>query len=217
MSWKTTKTASITNRPAWMVGGSGLSVGQSPAIKRWIQIQADGRSKDRHTIFRVNQLGGIGGGYKNSMFGPTADGVHQQRGRIVSKLYCNMGGYNCCNCTSPGCEPCINTASPLPTSGTAYVMETAPKHYHIISSKGALYAAFTASAYKAVLPKSGQRVFSMSCNEAHEYFPGACSTWSELDGLPPNSIFWSTQPGKTSTIWNNYGVGVGTNEINIPL
>ena len=213
MSWKTTKTASITNRPAWMVGGSGLSVGQSPAIKRWIQIQADGRSKDRHTIFRVNQLGGIGGGYKNSMFGPTADGVHLPRGRIVSYLYCSVGGFNCCNCTSLECE-CSATSSP-PTSGTAYVMETAPKQYHIIGSKGALFAIwyFTAGAanYAAHIAKSGQPVFPMSCLDAAYGVPSGCGLYF------PNSIFWSTQASKTSQTWISSGVAIGSNPTNMQL
>ena len=81
--------AKITSKPAWMVGGSGLGIGQSPAIKRWIQILADGQEVYYAIhIFRVNQLGGIGGGYKNSMFGPTADGARTGfRGRIVGKVW----------------------------------------------------------------------------------------------------------------------------------
>ena len=193
----------------FFVRGSGLSVGQSPAIKRWVQIQADGRSKDRHTIFIVNQLGGIGGGYKNSMFGPTADGVHLPRGRIVSKLYCNAGGYNCCNCIStPACSTktgrgeCFGpNPSPSqdiqPTSGTAYVIETAPKHYHIIGSKDAIFSAWFACGQQqcwqpsgSTPPPPGRRVFPMSCGAIE-----ISALWCQRSY--PNSIFWSTHPGNS--------------------
>ena len=228
MSWKSTYTGSITNRPAWMVGGSGLSIGQSPAIKRWVQIQADGRSKDRHTIFMVNQLGGIGGGYKNSMFGPTADGVHsRQRGRIVSYLYCNAEGQNCCNCSSISecktrtklgeCCAAYFATPREPISGTAYVIETAPKQYYIIGSKFAIFQALaiaTGSCERAGAERvAGVRVYPKSCSDIYP------SKFCDLQyvGVSANTIFWSLKPYSNpfTVTFQNFGVGIGTNPTNI--
>ena len=73
--WRVSNTASITNRQAFMVGGSGLGIGQTPSATRAIQINANGLGKNRHRIYCTNQLGNIGGGRRNSQFGSTADGA----------------------------------------------------------------------------------------------------------------------------------------------
>ena len=68
----------ISNRPAWMIGGSGLGIGGPPAARRAEQIRAHGRTKHQFSIIKQNTVGGIGGrGPTNSrMFAPTADGVN---------------------------------------------------------------------------------------------------------------------------------------------
>ena len=86
----------ISNRPAWMIGGSGLGIGGPPAARRAEQIRAHGRTKHQFSIIKQNTVGGIGGrGPTNSrMFAPTADGVyHGVRGKkIVSTICLDSGG-----------------------------------------------------------------------------------------------------------------------------
>ena len=73
-----TGSTKISNRPAWMIGGSGLGIGGPPAARRAEQIRAHGRTKHQFSIIKQNTVGGIGGrGPTNSrMFAPTADGVN---------------------------------------------------------------------------------------------------------------------------------------------
>ena len=78
MSKKMTHTASITNQPAWMIGGSASRLGKPPSAIRAIQIRANGQGPNARTIFRVNQLaGGVGPG--TGEFRPNADGVNLTR------------------------------------------------------------------------------------------------------------------------------------------
>ena len=46
-SWKVTNRASITNRPAWTVGGLGPSAGPGTWATRAIQINANGQGPFR--------------------------------------------------------------------------------------------------------------------------------------------------------------------------
>ena len=88
-SWKLTNRASITNQPAWTVGGLGPTVGKGPFIVRAIQINANGQGPFRFRTFCQNQLGNIGGGRSNSMFGPSADGTNGCKNQpCVIKPYC---------------------------------------------------------------------------------------------------------------------------------
>ena len=78
-SWKVNRVASITNQPDWTVGGLGPTVGKGPFASNAIQINANGQGPFRFRTFCPNQLGNIGGGLRNSMFGPTADGTNSCR------------------------------------------------------------------------------------------------------------------------------------------
>jgi len=88
-SWKVTNRASITNQPAWTVGGLGPTVGKGPFASNAIQINANGQGPFRFRTFCTNQLGNIGGGLRNSMFGPSADGTNGCRDQpCVQSPYC---------------------------------------------------------------------------------------------------------------------------------
>ena len=77
-SWKVSNKASITNQPAWMIGGSASRLGRPPSAIRAIQIRANGQGPNATTIFRVNQLaGGVGRG--TGEFTATADGFNMIR------------------------------------------------------------------------------------------------------------------------------------------
>ena len=67
-SWKVTNRASISNQPAWTVGGLGPTVGKGPFASNAIQINANGQGLFRFRTFCPNQLGNRGGGLRNSMF-----------------------------------------------------------------------------------------------------------------------------------------------------
>ena len=75
-SWKVSHRASMTNRPAWTTGGLGPSVGPGTWATRAIQINANGQGPFRFRTFCINQLGNIGGGVRNSMFGPSSDATN---------------------------------------------------------------------------------------------------------------------------------------------
>ena len=68
-----TGSTKIANRPAWVVGGSGLGIGGSLSARRVIQIRANGQGQNRNKTFQINQLGGTGR-YK-SMFLSNAGGI----------------------------------------------------------------------------------------------------------------------------------------------
>lgn len=55
-----TGSTKISNRPAWMVGGSGLGIGGPPSARRAQQIRANGQGQNRYKTFYINQLGGVG-------------------------------------------------------------------------------------------------------------------------------------------------------------
>ena len=89
-SWKVNRVASITNQPAWTVGGLGPTVGKGPFASNAIQINANGQGPFRFRTFCPNQLGNIGGGLSNSMFSPSADGTNGCRDQpCVSPPYCH--------------------------------------------------------------------------------------------------------------------------------
>ena len=69
-----TGSTKISNRPAWMVGGSGLGIGGPPSARRAQQIRANGQGINRNKTFIINQLGGIG--RMQSMFISNADGIN---------------------------------------------------------------------------------------------------------------------------------------------
>ena len=101
----------ISNRPAWMIGGSGLGIGGPPAARRAEQIRAHGRTKHQFSIIKQNTVGGIGGrGPTNSrMFAPTADGVyHGVRGKKIVSNICPGLGW-----------------------GGGHVYQGAPNHYYV--------------------------------------------------------------------------------------
>ena len=88
-SWKVNRVASITNRPAWTVGGLGPTVGKGPFASNAIQINANGQGPFRFRTFCPNQLGNIGGGLNNSMFSPSADGTNGCRDQqCIAPPYC---------------------------------------------------------------------------------------------------------------------------------
>ena len=92
-SWKVTNRASITNRPAWTVGGLGPSVGPGAWATRAIQVNANGQGPFRFRTFCINQLGNIGGGVRNSMFGSSSDSTNGCRDQpCVKAPYCVSGG-----------------------------------------------------------------------------------------------------------------------------
>ena len=98
-SWKVTNRASITNQPAWTVGGLGPTVGKGPFASNAIQINANGQGPFRFRTFCPNQLGNIGGGLNNSMFSPSADGTNGCRDQPnVNPPYgINSGGPSICD------------------------------------------------------------------------------------------------------------------------
>ena len=88
-SWKVTNRASITNQPAWIVGGLGPTIGKGQFASNAIKINANGQGQFRFRTFCTNQLGNIGGGLKNSMFGSSSDGTTGCRDQqCVNPPYC---------------------------------------------------------------------------------------------------------------------------------
>ena len=93
-----THTASITNQPAWMIGGSASRLGKPPSAIRAIQIRANGQGPNATTIFRTNVLaGGVGRG--TGEFRSNADGFNMLRslthkghysGNIVSVIIVSL-------------------------------------------------------------------------------------------------------------------------------
>ena len=91
-SWKVNRVASITNQPAWTVGGLGPTVGKGPFASKAIQINANGQGPFRFRTFCTNQLGNIGGGLRNSMFSSSSDGTNGCRDQVCVKApYCASG------------------------------------------------------------------------------------------------------------------------------
>ena len=92
-SWKVTNRASITNQPAWAVGGLVPNVGKGQFASNAIKINANGQGPFRFRTFCINQLGNIGGGLRNSMFGSSADGTNGCRDQqCVNPPYCARQG-----------------------------------------------------------------------------------------------------------------------------
>ena len=97
-SWKVNRVASITNQPAWTVGGLGPTIGKGPFASNAIQINANGQGPFRFRTFCTNQLGNIGGGLRNSMFSSSSDGTNGCRDQpCVNPPYCASVGKNLAN------------------------------------------------------------------------------------------------------------------------
>lgn len=105
-SWKVSNRSSLTNRPAWNVGAPGPSVGVTSAGARAIQRNANGQGEFRFRTFCTNQLGNIGGGLNNSMFGSSADGTNGCKDQpCVAPPYCNYGYKPPSGRPHSGCHP----------------------------------------------------------------------------------------------------------------
>ena len=114
-SWKVTNRASITNQPAWTVGGLVPTVGKGQFASNAIQINANGQGPFRFRTFCINQLGNIGGGLRNSMFGSSSDGTNGCRDQPnVNPPYCARQGDETLNAKhSTTITPEFSPVSPL--------------------------------------------------------------------------------------------------------
>jgi hypothetical protein len=115
-NWKVTNRASITNQPAWTVGGLGPTVGKGPFASNAIQINANGQGPFRFRTFCPNQLGNIGGGLRNSMFGPSADGTNGCRDQpCVNPPYCAPVGKSLASSEHTLTIGCSSSVVPCPS------------------------------------------------------------------------------------------------------
>lgn len=75
-----TRSRSISNRPAYIVGSFALNTGGNATMRNAKYQRTTAGPNARSLIFSINQLGGVGGrGARNSrMYASNADGVRQK-------------------------------------------------------------------------------------------------------------------------------------------